>query len=407
MEIISYVGFNNSKSISKKKITMLPLQIFRNSKRINFPRREKRNIARNIASVSPGYFNVRTAIPYSAIPFFRSVRRYLKSHIWILFFAIFCCVSVFAGIRFSFYSDNHTGPISLESKNGESELSVLDEIMSKFALAENTGFSENGVILDSDGNEITSAANLIKTAVTFQTYTVQNGDTISGITRRFGLTNLSTLIGMNNISNAAGLRVGQKLVIPSIDGLNYTVKEGDTLISLSVAHGISIEDLLDVNDLSSQSLIAGKEIFIPGARLSNDKLSMALGTYFAKPLSVGYRISSRYGNRADPFTGQSSFHTGIDLACPSGTPIKSTQAGTVAVVSYSNVFGNYILINHGNGYQSLYAHLSKVSVTRGQRVSQGTQIGLAGSTGYSTGPHLHFTVYKNGNLVNPSTLVKF
>ena len=94
------------------------------------------------------------------------------------------------------------------------------------------------------------------------------------------------------------------------------------------------------------------------------------------------------------------------MACPTGTPIYAAMSGKVVVAGWSNVFGNYVIINHENGYQTLYGHLSKRIAQQGQRVSQGTRIGLAGSTGYSTGPHLHFTVYKNGKLVDPLTLLK-
>ena len=89
-----------------------------------------------------------------------------------------------------------------------------------------------------------------------------------------------------------------------------------------------------------------------------------------------------------------------------GTPITAAASGTIAFTGVSPVFGNYVIIRHSNGYQSLYGHMSQIIAKKGQYVSQGTRIGLVGSTGYSTGPHLHFTVYKNGKLVDPMSLVK-
>ncbi|MBR4448746.1 MAG: M23 family metallopeptidase, partial [Treponema sp.] len=86
--------------------------------------------------------------------------------------------------------------------------------------------------------------------------------------------------------------------------------------------------------------------------------------------------------------------------------IYSAMSGKVVYVGWSNIFGNYVIINHGNGYQSLYGHMSKTLCRTGKTVAQGEKIGLVGSTGYSTGPHLHFTVYKNGKLVDPMTLLK-
>lgn len=131
-----------------------------------------------------------------------------------------------------------------------------------------------------------------------------------------------------------------------------------------------------------------------------------MGELFAWPITAEYRISSRFGARKDPITGADSYHTGIDLACPTGTAVKASMSGTVAKAGWSNVFGNYVIIKHIDGYQTLYGHLSKIKTKKGAFVNQGEIIGLVGSTGYSTGPHLHFTVYKNGKLVNPATLLK-
>jgi murein DD-endopeptidase MepM/ murein hydrolase activator NlpD len=93
------------------------------------------------------------------------------------------------------------------------------------------------------------------------------------------------------------------------------------------------------------------------------------------------------------------------MACPTGTPILAAMSGKVTTTGINRVYGNYVIIDHGNGYQTLYAHMSKIIASKGQWVSQGTRIGLVGSTGYSTGPHLHFTVYKNGNTINPMSVL--
>jgi murein DD-endopeptidase MepM/ murein hydrolase activator NlpD len=91
----------------------------------------------------------------------------------------------------------------------------------------------------------------------------------------------------------------------------------------------------------------------------------------------------------------------VDLAAALGTPIKAAMDGTIATVGINSVYGKYIIISHSNGFQTMYAHLNLVSVSQGARVNQGAKIGEVGSTGYSTGPHLHFAVYKNGRAVNP------
>ena len=120
----------------------------------------------------------------------------------------------------------------------------------------------------------------------------------------------------------------------------------------------------------------------------------------------GYRITSRFGYRSDPFTGVRTFHTGIDLAAPYGTPIKASLAGTVAATGYSAVFGNYVILSHDDGFQTLYGHMSSIGASRGDRVAQGAVIGYVGSTGYSTGCHVHLSVYKKGKMIDPLSVLK-
>ena len=112
-------------------------------------------------------------------------------------------------------------------------------------------------------------------------------------------------------------------------------------------------------------------------------------------------LTSAYGWRIHPITGSESFHNGVDLANVSGTPIYAAKSGTVTVTTYNSVYGYYVQINHGDGFSSLYAHLTHYIVSPGQTVSAGQIIGYMGSTGWSTGPHLHFTIYYNGGTVNP------
>lgn len=125
---------------------------------------------------------------------------------------------------------------------------------------------------------------------------------------------------------------------------------------------------------------------------------------FIRPVSGGY-ISCPYGYRIHPITGAYSFHNGVDIAVGAGTPIKASASGKVTVASYTYVWGYYVTINHGNGFSTLYAHMTNYIVSYGQYVSQGQVIGYVGSTGYSTGNHLHFTIYYNGSTVNPMNYI--
>jgi murein DD-endopeptidase MepM/ murein hydrolase activator NlpD len=113
------------------------------------------------------------------------------------------------------------------------------------------------------------------------------------------------------------------------------------------------------------------------------------------------RFTSGYGYRLHPITGRREFHYGIDIAAPQGSPIKSYAKGTVTTAKFSSGYGYYVVVNHGGGLSTLYAHLSKISVKEGARVDVGHVLGLMGSTGISTGSHLHFEVHRNGSRVNP------
>ena len=158
--------------------------------------------------------------------------------------------------------------------------------------------------------------------------------------------------------------------------------------------------------MSSEVLSTGQELFIPGAGLDKFSLLKAMGELFLNPIKAKFRYTSPYSMRINPVTKVYSHHTGIDLACPTGTPIYSALSGTVVFTGTSNVYGYYVIVKHHDGYQTLYAHMSKIIARKGQFVDQNTKIGLVGSTGQSTGPHLHFSVYKNGKLIDPMTVIK-
>ena len=116
-------------------------------------------------------------------------------------------------------------------------------------------------------------------------------------------------------------------------------------------------------------------------------------------------FTSAYGYRIHPISGTKKFHYGVDLAAPQGRPIWATRAGTVSAASYGSSSGYYVQINHGDGFQSIYMHMTHYVVSKGEKVSQGQVIGYCGSTGASTGPHLHFGITKNGSYVNPANYI--
>ena len=401
MEIISYVGANSRNQDGFSNLKIRPL--LKRLQSIELPLKSRRNAR---FSLAPQACVVRH--PFSLRDFLISAGNavdFFVKNSWAFALCIATAATPFLVSAFVAWHSSFATGVSLEEISAV-EIEILDKAMNDFALESGREIDENGNVLNADGSSAVVPAADFRQKVTFSEYKVRSGDTISGISRKFGLSNISTLIAVNGISNVRQLKSGQNLKIPSADGLVHSVKSGDSLSSLSVKYGVTVEDLLDVNDLESQVLTAGQILFIPGARLSSETLRMAMGELFTWPLKGSWRLTSNYGRRADPFTGVTSFHTGIDMAMPSGTPVYSSMSGKIESVGYTNIFGNYVIIKHVNGYQTLYSHLTKSLVKSGQNVAQGAKIGLVGSTGYSTGPHLHFTVFKNGKLVDPMTVLK-
>ena len=230
-------------------------------------------------------------------------------------------------------------------------------------------------------------------------YKVQKGDSVSKIAVAFSVS-MDAIIASNGITNARSLREGEVLRIPNMDGIPYTVKKGDSLSGISVSMGVPMDAILDANDIQSDIINIGMTLFIPGARMKREDLRLALGELFIYPLK-GSRLSSPFGWRDDPISGERRHHAALDLAAPQGTPVYAAMEGKVSALGFNMVYGNFVILEHPGGFQTMYAHLHTVSVKKGDQLKQGARIGAVGTTGYSTGPHLHFAVFKNNRAVNP------
>jgi murein DD-endopeptidase MepM/ murein hydrolase activator NlpD len=240
-------------------------------------------------------------------------------------------------------------------------------------------------------------------SLSWKEYIVKKGDSVSGIAAEHALS-MDAIIASNGIGNVRRLREGDRLRIPNMDGIPYTVRKGDSFSRISQNLGVPLKAILDANNIQSDIVSPGPVLFIPGARMKKEDLKLALGELFIYPLSH-FRLSSPFGWRNDPISGVRRHHAAVDMAAPTGAPVKSAMDGKVASIGYNSVYGNFIILSHDGGYQTLYAHLSAVTVAKGSRVIQGAKIGEVGNTGYSTGSHLHFAVYKNGRAVNPMELL--
>lgn len=240
-------------------------------------------------------------------------------------------------------------------------------------------------------------------------YEVESGDTISGIAERFGLS-VNTLLWENRLTARSLIRPGQKLTILPTDGVTYRIGSGDTVARISQRYGVTTDNILSYNNLTSTSLTIGQTIVIPGGR------PPAAPRVATTPASSSAAITTRppsSGKLAWP-TGATRLtqyytwrHGGVDIAGPTGTSIFAADEGIVEVAGWnSGGYGYYIIIDHGGGLKTLYAHASKLHVAAGDRVDKGEHIANIGSTGRSTGPHLHFEVRVRGSTTNPLNYIK-
>jgi len=239
----------------------------------------------------------------------------------------------------------------------------------------------------------------------YRVRTVVPGDTVWDISIEYGVS-MDAIFSMNDIPRARALRVGMRLKIPSINGILRTAKAGDTPLSLAEAFGVSPERIVAANRLDSVevALEKGRSIFLPDASLPRSEMGERTGDLFRWP--YGGRITSWYGWRRDPFNGRRVYHGALDIAGVRGSTVRAAMAGTVSQVGFSSVLGNYVTIRHPvGGYSTLYGHLDAATVKVGQYVAVGQGIGKLGNTGYSTGPHVHFAVFKNGVAINPVPLL--
>jgi len=238
----------------------------------------------------------------------------------------------------------------------------------------------------------------------YETHSIQSGELIGSLAIRYGL-NEDTILSVNGIKNSRLLQIGQVLRIPNQDGILSTVEGGDTLDTMAEKYGSGVQAIKVANQLFAETATEGTELFIPGGRLSWTERQEINGDIVIWP--VAGRITSSFGWRRDPFgSGRQEFHNGIDISARIGTPIRAAMAGRISSAGFDPVWGNFAIINHSNGYRTMYAHMSRIRVRQGDFVGSGQQIGDVGSTGRSTGPHLHFTVFKNTSAINPRTVLR-
>jgi len=321
-------------------------------------------------------------------------------------------------------------PDSLRAAGKEKYLDSFSTIEKQTGLSNATGDEEYNpsVIVNEDGlaikprligsnlnnnNDVTTQRNEIIY------YTVQKGDVVSNIARKFDIT-VNTILWSNNLTAFSLIRPGDSLMILPYSGIIHTVKSGDTISRLAKLYGVEEEKIFGSNKLGN-SLKIGDKIIIPGGRkiITNTIASRVsnngnTGLSIIRDLVKSQPASSGGAKMAWPTQGHritqyfSWRHNGLDIGNKVGTPIYAADDGIVEISQggYNGGYGNTIVINHGGGIKTRYGHASKLFVKAGDRVEKGENIAAMGSTGRSTGSHLHFEVLINKSRYNPLNYIK-
>lgn len=223
-------------------------------------------------------------------------------------------------------------------------------------------------------------------------YVVREGDSLSQISKMFGVSN-NTIIWANDLKNGI-ITKGQTLVILPVTGVRHTVKKGETLVGIANKYKGDIDEIKSFNNLKNENLAVGDIVIIPDGDMgsfvyqssktgnSSGKTTSSTSGYYIRPVT-GIKTQGIHGYNA------------IDIGTPVGTSVVASASGKVIIsrdYGWNGGYGSYIVIQHDNGTQTLYAHMSQNIVSVGQIVVRGQIIGYSGNTGKSTGPHLHFEI---------------
>ncbi len=267
-------------------------------------------------------------------------------------------------------------------------------------------------LTDEEGNEIDMESltpkriekedgSLVEKAHNYSLHKIKSGESIWQVARKYHVS-LDSVMTLNQISDAGKIHSGDSIKIPRYSGVFYTVMKNDSVELLARRYGISAETIRTYNDIGDY-LDVGKSLFLYGAKLSSTERQQSYGVAFVAPV-MGY-ITSAYGMRIHPILNAPIFHTGLDIGGNAGASVRAASDGVISFAGENGSYGNFIMIKHAGGYESGYGHLNKIFIKSGRRVNKGDLIGEVGSTGLSTGPHLHFEIKLKGQFINPLRFV--
>jgi len=287
--------------------------------------------------------------------------------------------------------------------------------------------------INSDINEFTSTQNLIKDSIqkereerftevnsakfnvpikkptlAIETHLVKKNENLWKIAQNSGL-DAFTLLSVNKLRNGNLIRPGQSIKVPNQRGILHKVVKDESLEEIAIRYQVSLEKIIESNGmLDPDTIYAGTELFIPDAKINESfRKRLIPPPYkpkFVKPTSG--RLTSGFGYRIHPILKKRRMHKGIDIVARYGSNVKAATGGIITYSGQMGSYGNLVVIDHQNGFETRYAHNSRLKVKKGEIVRQGQTIALVGNTGRSNGTHLHFEIWKNGEAIDPAHYIK-
>ena len=247
-----------------------------------------------------------------------------------------------------------------------------------------------------------------KPSVSVNTYRIKRNDSLWKIAAK-NKVDLYTLLTFNKLKNANLIQKGQTIRIPDTPGILHTVQKNETLEDIALRYQVGLPIVIEANEIVDPDFIqANTDLFLPHATLTNRFRKQLLNKHVNPKfiLPARGRISDGYGYRIHPVLKRRRLHKGIDIAAKTGSTVKAAAGGHVSFSGTMGGYGKLIIIDHVGGYETRYAHNSRLLVKQGQRVRQGQKIALVGNTGLTTGPHLHFEIRKHQKATNPKTYLR-
>jgi murein DD-endopeptidase MepM/ murein hydrolase activator NlpD len=234
----------------------------------------------------------------------------------------------------------------------------------------------------------------------FYLYQPSSTETLYTIAARLNI-NLDALASLNGLASPAMLDHNQPLLLPNLPALYLYEKDSEVVFDTARQRLDTQQGVYFVTSLEGSSHRSLVRVY-PGARFSpSERLTFITG-FFMWPITGMQIITSDYGLRIDPISHQGThYHRGIDLRLAHGDPVFASRSGVVQHVGYNAMLGHHIILEHSQGYRTVYGHLSQTFVSLGETVRSGAKIGAGGSSGLSTGPHLHFEINKDGVPIDP------